>query len=273
MCHDVVDPSGKCPDWASLGARWAVADATASRTVFLVGDTHYSGSRSVEDVEGGGVGNDVVVLVVENDVACTELFCTAIRVLLVSRILTDPEQVVKGNGGHIAAGLDLVRGGAFPDIDEVFDYGHGYGKLVLGWWVLAAVGFYLSLKLQPVLALASVGGVRESLQFEGLADGTKRDLNGASSDLRAFAVITSPAPDSEAEKEVNSVGSRDICEHGVHAKWLDEFAPKLPIALPFVVIRSHDPSVDVSPRSSEKIRELNLSLSRKTRHESSCNGK
>jgi hypothetical protein len=53
---------------------------------------------------------------------------------------------------------------------------------------------------------------------------------------------------------------------------VEEVAPKRPIALPFVVIRSHDPSVDVCPRSSEKISELSLSLTRKIRHESFCKG-
>jgi hypothetical protein len=46
-----------------------------------------------------------------------------------------------------------------------------------------------------------------------------------------------------------------------------------PIADPFRVIRSHDPSVDVVPRSSEKIRELSLSLKRKMLHEPFCRGK
>jgi hypothetical protein len=53
----------------------------------------------------------------------------------------------------------------------------------------------------------------------------------------------------------------------------DERAPMLPIALPLSVIRFHDPSVDVSPRSLEKINEASLLLRRKTRHESFCSGK
>jgi hypothetical protein len=79
----------------------------------------------------------------------------------------------------------------------------------------------------------------------------KRDLNnlnGARSDYMAVPVISCPCTASEAEKEVDSVGVCHIGEHGVHSmEWLDEFGPKLPIALPFVVIRSHDPSVDGSP--------------------------
>jgi hypothetical protein len=46
-----------------------------------------------------------------------------------------------------------------------------------------------------------------------------------------------------------------------------------PIALPFLVIRRHDSSVDASPLSSEKTREANLLLKRKPRHKSFCNGK
>jgi hypothetical protein len=85
------------------------------------------------------------------------------------------------------------------------------------------------------------------------------------------AVISCPCPASETEKEVNSVGVGHIGEHGIHTmEWLDEFGPTLPIALPIVVIRTHDPSVDGFPRSSEKIRKLSLSLKRKTRHELFC---
>lgn len=54
-------------------------------------------------------------------------------------------------------------------------------------------------------------------------------------------------PAIENEKEVNSVRVWDILsEHGVHSlEGSDEFGPKF---------RSHDPSIDVLPRSSEKIR-------------------
>jgi hypothetical protein len=148
------------------------------------------------------------------------------------------------------------------------DYGNWYGEFVLGGGVLTSVCLYLSLDWHPVLPWAAVGRVGESFQFERRADGTKRDLNGASSEFLAVPVISCPCPESEAEKEVNSVGVGHIGEHGVHSmEWFDEFGPKLPIALPFVVIRSHDPSVDVLPRSSEKIRKQSLSLRRKTRHE------
>ena len=92
--------------------------------------------------------------------------------------------------------------------------------------------------------------------------------------MSAVPVVALPDPVSEAEKEVDAVGVWHVGEHFVHpSEGGDVLAPKLPIALPLVVIRSHDPSVDVFPRSSEKIRELSLSLKRKTLHEAFCSGK
>ena len=82
-------------------------------------------------------------------------------------------------------------------------------------------------------------------------------------------------PASETEKEVNSVGVWHITgEHGVHSlEGFDEFGPKLSRALPFMVCRSHDPSVDVLPRSSEKIRKQSLSPKQKAHHELPWSGK
>jgi hypothetical protein len=114
----------------------------------------------------------------------------------------------------------------------------------------------------------------DSIQFEGLADRMKRDLNGASSDFRAIPVVAVPDPVSESEKEFDAFGVWQFGEQGIHiTERGDVVEPKTPIALPFMVICSHDPSVDVSPRSSEKIRELSLLLTRKTRHEAFCKGK
>jgi hypothetical protein len=55
-----------------------------------------------------------------------------------------------------------------------------------------------------VLALTAIGGVGQSLQFERLADGTERDLNGASSDLSAMPVVALLDPVSEPEKDPSS---------------------------------------------------------------------
>ena len=82
-----------------------------------------------------------------------------------------------------------------------------------------------------------------------------------------------PDPVSETEKEFDSFGVWQFGEHGVHTTERGDIVdPKAPIALPFMVIRSHDPSVDVLPHSSEKIQELSLSLTRKTLHKAFCKG-
>jgi hypothetical protein len=51
---------------------------------------------------------------------------------------------------------------------------------------------------------------------------------------------------------------------------LDELGPMTPIALPLLGIRSHDPSVDVIPRSSEKISILSFVLNRNIFQELAC---
>jgi hypothetical protein len=81
-----------------------------------------------------------------------------------------------------------VKHGVRPDFDEMVDYGDSDSEFVLGRGSLSPVRFDLSLDAEPVFALAAIGGFGQSLQFEHLADGTKRDLNGAaSSDLSAFS--------------------------------------------------------------------------------------
>ena len=145
---------------------------------------------------------------------------------------------------------------------------------MVGWRVLASVGFDEAFKLEPVLAFAAVGRVGESIHFEGCADGTYRVLNGASSDSSAVAVMASPYPFSERCEKFDTLGVWHTGEHFVHSsEWVGELFPMLPIALPLSVIRFHDPSVDVSPLSSEKIREASLLLRQKMLHESFCRGK
>jgi hypothetical protein len=70
------------------------------------------------------------------------------------------------------------------------DYGNWDGEFVLGGWILASVHLDLSLDREPVLASEdAVGGIWESIQFlKCLADGTKRNLNGATSSADFMAV-------------------------------------------------------------------------------------
>jgi hypothetical protein len=57
---------------------------------------------------------------------------------------------------------------------------------------------------------------------------------------------------SETKKEFDAEGVWHSGEQFVHTtEWSDVVDPKLPISDPFLVIRSHDASVDVLPRSSE----------------------
>ena len=80
----------------------------------------------------------------------------------------------------------------------------------------------------------------------------KRDLNGASSDLMAIPIVALPDPVSKTEKEVDLDGVWHIGEHGVQSmEGCNVFLPMHPIADPLIVIRSHDPSVDIILRSSE----------------------
>ena len=81
--------------------------------------------------------------------------------------------------------------------------------------------------------------------------------------------MASPYPFSERCEKFNTLGVWHTGEHFVHSsEWGGEGFPMLPITLPLSVIRFHDPSVDVFPLSSEKIREASLLLRRKTRHDS-----
>jgi hypothetical protein len=63
-----------------------------------------------------------------------------------------------------------------PYFGEVVYDGYGDGEFVLGGGVLASVRLDFALESEPVLALDSIGGVCEPIQFQRLADGTKRDL-------------------------------------------------------------------------------------------------
>jgi hypothetical protein len=49
-------------------------------------------------VEWGCVGDDVIIGIIEDDVACTELLCASIFLLLVTSVLADTQQEIKGDG-------------------------------------------------------------------------------------------------------------------------------------------------------------------------------
>ena len=103
------------------------------------------------------------------------------------------------------------------------------------------------------MSFGVVERVWESVQFEGLANGTDHDLDGACSNSDALAIGASADMLSEGCEEFDVVMCGDGGEHGVHImEGFDESFPMVPIAIPFLVRCHHDASVDASPFSSEK---------------------
>ena len=156
-----------------------MTDATVSCTDVLICETHDGGGRSGENVERCGVRDDVVEL---------------LNATFVLRAMTG-----------VLANF-YFRRGVHPYLDEMVDYGDWDGEFVVGRGILASGRFDEAVDAEPVLALAAIGGVGQFLQLERLADGTKRNLNGASADWSAFPVVALPDPVSESEKEVDAVG-------------------------------------------------------------------
>jgi len=272
--ENCMNPSSECAYGTSFGVGGVVADDAASSTVFLVSDAHGCFSGGVQRGEACCVGYDVVLMIIECDVACAKLFCAASVLFAMSGVFPHAEKIVERNCGHVANCLDLGRRRCLLNVLEVGHKTYGDCKFVLDGRVMSLVGLNESFEGEPIPAFAAVGRVGPSVHLEGLADGTYRDLNGCSSDASSVAAMTVPDPLSECGEKFDSLGRWHRGEHGVHtSERVEEFAPMFPIALPFLVIRLHDPSVDVSPHSSEKTCEASLLLNRKTRHESCWSGR
>ena len=89
--HDIVNPACKGLYGAGCGAGGGVADATTPGTILLVSNAHDSGSCLVESVERFSVGNDVIVRIIENDVASPELLCASPLPLTMTGVFADVE--------------------------------------------------------------------------------------------------------------------------------------------------------------------------------------
>jgi hypothetical protein len=92
-----------------------------------------------------------------------------------------------------------------------------------------------------------------------------------------LGVLSNPDPSSECSKQSDSGAGWEVTlglrigEHWVHVmEWLHGFPPMIPIALPFIGVRSHDPSIDIKPCNLEKISILTLLLNSKICHEVAC---
>ena len=95
--HDVVDPAGQGTDRAGSGARGVVADKAATGAILLIGDSHGGFPGMIQSLEGSGVGDDVLVFVIEGDIAHPKLLGAAAFILSMACILTHPKQVVEGD--------------------------------------------------------------------------------------------------------------------------------------------------------------------------------
>ena len=85
-----------------------MADAAASCPILLICDAHDGGGSQIECEEWRGIGYDCVRGVVKDDIACPELFRASLFLLTVARVFPHSQQVVKGDGSHVTACLELV---------------------------------------------------------------------------------------------------------------------------------------------------------------------
>ena len=86
----------------------------------------------------------------------------------------------------------------------------------------------------------------------------------------AFSVSSVADFFSEGAEQFDAGWKWGLLEIGVQSKHGGELAPTVPIALPFFVSRVHDPIGDGCIRSSEKTRELSLSLNWNSCQEAFC---
>ena len=121
-----------------------------------------------------------------------------------------------------------------------------------------------------MLGVGVVGGVSFSIQFEGRADGAKRNLHRCSADSTPSSVSSSTDFRSKGAEELNLFDVGEGPEMGVQLIVPHEGCQMVPIVLPFVVSRIHDPIGDGFIRSSEKTSELSLSASRNSFQDAFC---
>lgn len=116
----------------------------------------------------------------------------------------------------------------------------------------------------------AVDGVGFVSQLEGLADGAKRVLNRANSDLMASSCSSFSYMSGKTREEVNSFARGELGEKRVHVKVLAPVLPMLPISQADLGSLIHDPMFCGSLRRSEKTREVSLLCRRTASHEFPC---
>jgi hypothetical protein len=127
-------------------------------------------------VKGRCAGDDVVIGVVEGDVASKH------RIALCRDFPSSCRDRCTRRRARPSHWSCWTLSAA--DFNEIVTMATGGRRVCAGWVGFGVlVRLDLSLDSEPKLAYNAVRGFGKSLQFERLADGKKRDLNGASSDL------------------------------------------------------------------------------------------
>ena len=215
-----------------------------------------------------------MLAVAEDDTFDLELLCAALLLSPTIGVLANTKEVVEGKVAQVPRGCLLGGGGATGGlVGEEVGHTDRDCQLTPCGWVLSSVALYLLGEALPVaagLAVGIVGGVAESVQFKGRADGSKRNLDCRSADSTASSESSRTDFCSKGAEELNLLDVGDGPQVGVHVMGSHEGDPVVPIAFPFVVSRIHDPIGDGSIRSSEKTSELSLLESRNSCHEEFC---
>jgi hypothetical protein len=108
------------------------------------------------------------------------------------------------------------------------------------------------------------------VQLEGLADGAKRVLNRGSADLVSSTRMPFTDVTGKSLQDGNPSWSVDASQERVHSTEAGEVTPMRPISQPNFLTLIQDPIGGVSPRSTEKTRELTALCSWSSSQELSC---
>ena len=189
-------------------------------------------------------------------------------------IFPHPQQIVEGNADEVCngVGLGFVVLGLAGVAQDVFDQGDRDGELGHGRGVPMAVVAQLVLYACVVLFVCAraVDGVGVVSQLEGLADGAKRVLNRANSDLMASSCPSFAYMSGKTREEVNSLASGELGEKRVHVKVVAPVLPMRPISQADLGSLIHDPMFCGSLRSSKNTRKVSLLCRRAASHECPC---
>ena len=241
----MVDPAGEGLDGAVGGACAFGVDALSFGAILLVGDLKSAFNGPQEGVQGGSVWNGSAAAVTEGDVPESEGHCEFLPVGGLPGVFANSEEVVECNVDEVGQGLGfgLVAACDFASlVQDVRCNGDGDGQL----WScgrIPFVGFYLSFEAGVVelSGLVPVDGVGAIVQFEGLADGAKRVLNRANSDLMASSCSSLTYEVGKTSEEVNSAAKGDPIEKRVHSSSFAEGGPMCPISQLDLGSLTHDP--------------------------------